>query len=164
MTSQFGYSLCACVYKICLMVSIIRFRNHLRKAWNTTWCPNHPRKEAKPMDAYWYLGYSWWCILWFVNVQNPCCHWGHNPNTVICCRFFPGDNDLRTKGDCLGFSLSSIDVVFRCPLISPYVWIVWRIAWSKKVKQINEGMYSSSGATWVTKDLYLAACGTSEVR
>ena len=36
-----------------------------------TWCPDHPSKEAKTMDAYWYLVYSWkgqWFILWFQSV------------------------------------------------------------------------------------------------
>ena len=52
----------------------------------------------------------------------------------------------ETKGDNLRFSLRPIDVVFRCPLISPYVSNIssdFEISRKhnliKKVKQINEG-------------------------
>lgn len=85
-------TVCACVRVQDLShVQVIRFRNHLRKAWNTTWCPDHPSKEAKPVNAYWYL------VIQLVRDVIHCCYWGHNPNTVICCRFFPGDNDLRNE-------------------------------------------------------------------
>lgn len=141
MTSQFGYSLCVCACTRFVSCSSNKISESSSQSLKHNMMSRSPKQGGKTYECILISGIQ------LVRDMIHCCYWGHNPNTVICCRFFPGDNDLRKeKGTTFGFlcvqQMLFSDVlwflhIFQiCEVILKYQG---SITWSKKSSKSMKG-------------------------